>query len=430
MSPAIALVDVNNCFASAERVFQPELAGKPLVVLSSNDGCAIARSAEAKALGIKMAAPYHEFRHFEQSHGLVVRSANFSLYTNLSERIRTILETFAPSIVPYSIDESFLDLTGFEHQGLERYAGRIRRAVLQQTGMPTGIGIGTTKTLAKAAQWGTKQYPATGGVIEIVTDPARRERFLKIMPVAQIWGVGRATSTKLERAGISTAAQLANLDPAVARVQYGVRMGRTVAELRGVSALPWEDDHQVNQQIIASRSLGEKTGDRATLFASIVHHIERAARKLRCQQASAQQLSISIRTNPFSCQDRPCARTLAVMLPQPTANSSQLVTKARQLFDEIYRPGYLYAKTEIILSAIQLDAHRQADLFTGVSDKHQGNKCLMGVLDAINQRYGPGSLTVGSRHQGGNWQPRAEMRSANFTGSWDELPVAKAGQLA
>ncbi len=426
MSLVVALVDVNNCFASAERVFQPELVGQPLVVLSSNDGCAIARSAEAKELGIKMAAPYHEFRHLESSAGLVVRSANFSLYTNLSERIRSILETFTPSMVPYSIDESFLDLTGFEHQGLETYAHRIRSAVLQQTGMPTGIGIGSSKTLAKAAQWATKQYPATGGVVDIVTDQERRKRLLDIMPVGEVWGVGKATATKLEERGITLAGQLTELDSATVKQHYGVMLGRTVTELQGIPTLAWEEDYQVSQQIIASRSLGQKTDDRDTLIASIAHHVERGARKLRAQKACAQQISVSIRTNAFASKDRQYTPSATANLVRPTADSSILIAKARQLFEQVYRPGYCYGKTGIVLSGIQLDSYAQDDLFTEHEETAKDNDVLMTTLDAVNRRYGLGTLTVGSTQQGENWQPKAEMRSPNFTGNWDELPVVRA----
>jgi DNA polymerase V len=426
MSLIVALIDVNNCFASAERVFQPELMGKPLVVLSSNDGCAIARSVEAKALGIKMAAPYYEFRHLEGSRGLIVRSANFSLYTNLSERIRSILETFTPSMVPYSIDESFLDFTGLEHFGLETYAHQIRSAVLQQTGMPTGIGIGTSKTLAKAAQWATKQYPATRGVVDIATDPKRRKRLLDIMPVGEVWGVGKATATKLEKRGITCAGQLAQSDPATIKQHFGVMLSRTAMELQGVPVLAWEEDYQVSQQIIASRSLGEKTDDRETLFASIAHHVERGARKLRAQKASAQQICVSFRTNAFASQDRQYAPSVSATLIRPTADSSMLVAKAKQLFDQAYRPGYRYGKTGIVLSGIELEARRQEDLFAEQDEAAEGNDSLMNAFDAINQRFGLGTLTVGSVKQGGDWQPKAEMRSPNYTGDWGQLPLVRA----
>ncbi len=222
MNDPICLVDGNNMFASCELAFRPDLRNRPVVVLSSNDACCIARNPSAKALGITMAQPYFQVRHFEKTHGLVVFSANFTLYTDMSQRIVTILQSFSPDVNPYSIDESFCIVPKIYSDDLAFYGQTIRQTILQQTGIGTGVGIATTKTLAKLANVAAKKYPKTGGVVDLITDPKRRERLLSIMPVNDVWGVGKALTTKLDAIGISTALELAQLSTTQAKSQFSV----------------------------------------------------------------------------------------------------------------------------------------------------------------------------------------------------------------
>ena len=426
MSRAIALVDVNNCFAASERVFQPHLATTPLVVLSSNDAVAIARSAEAKALGVKMAASLHEFVHLVKSHGLVLRSANFSLYTNLSERTRTVFEQFTDGVVPYSIDECFLDITGLGPDGAEAYAREIQHAVLKQVGLPVGIGVATTKTAAKAANWGAKNYAGTKGVVDLYTDPTRLQRLLDVMPVQEVWGVGKATARKLDAEGIATAGELAKLELSDIKSRYGVVLARTVNELQGVEILPWEQDYQVSQQIIASRSLGTNTDDKATLLASIIHHVERAARKLREQDAVARHITVSLHTSGFGNPGQPYSPSKSTGLPQTTSDSSLLAHAARSLFESMYKPGYRYTKTGIIVSQIIPSDQVQEDLFSMAEDTIQKSQALMGAIDNLNNRFGLGTISLASKEQGDDWKPKSEWCSDNYTGNWSQLPVVKA----
>jgi len=365
MDKIIALCDVNNCFASSEVVFQPELAGKPLIVLSNNDACAIARSKEAKQMGIKMAQPYFQFRDLQKK-GLLVRSANFSLYTNLSERIRAVLETLSPSVVPYSIDESFLDLTTLPIIELESYAKTIQQTVLKQTGMPVGVGVAESKTLAKAANWAAKKYPKTGGVVSIAGEVDKRERMLKIMPVGEVWGVGRATTKKLATMGVESALDLAKLDPKEMREQFSIVLSRTIDELNGVEALEWDPDYSLNKQIIASRSLGKRTDDPEVLFAAISNHIARASKKLREQDAVCKSMSVYIRTNVSNStiKNGQSNRMETVSFVQPTSDNRILLHQAKKVFDIIYRAGYQYAKAGVTLQEILPSSEVQVDLFT------------------------------------------------------------------
>jgi DNA polymerase V len=415
----IALSDVNNCFASSEVVFQPELAGKPLVILSNNDGCAIARSAEAKALGIKMAQPYFQFKHLEKK-GLIVRSANFPLYTNLSERIRSVLETLCPDVVPYSIDESFLDLTGFKLDELENYGRHIKQTVFKCTHMPVGVGIADSMTLAKAANWAAKKYSATGGVVSIAGDKDKRERMLKLMPVGDVWGCGKQTTKKLNELGVITAYDLAQLNELEMRDRYGVVMTRTIKELNGEEALEWDPDHSQSKQIIASRSLGEKTDNPETLFSAISAHVSRGSKKLRAQDAVALSITVYIHSSEF-IENQKVHLSETIKLVEPSADNRILLNAARRGFDKIYRRGYRYAKTGITLSNIVSNSDIQTDLFSEQPDEK--NTELMSALDSLNGRYGLGTIKMGAEVTSNAWRSNSEWKSPNFTGSWDELPI-------
>jgi len=421
----IMLIDGNNFFVSCERIFRPDLRNQPTIVLSSNDGCAIARSPEAKALGIKMGQPWFQFREHGERHGLVVLSANFGLYTDISERVRTILEQFSPNVNPYSIDESFVDLSGFEHKDLAIYGHEIRAAILKRVGIPTGVGIGPTKTLAKAANWAAKKFKAMEWIVDIYTDPTRARRMLALMPVDEVWGVGRASAAQLQALGIHTALQLADADRTMLREQFSISLIRTAEELSGRESLPWEADTAINQQVIATRSLGTATDDAETLFSSIAHHVGRGARKLRSQGAVAGQLSVMMRTNGYANSQAQYAPSATCRLPAPTADTTVLTAAAKRLFERIYRAGYRYAKTGITLSEIAPAVAEQADLFAEPAPENDGPN-LMEVVDAINRRFGKNLVATGSIAQGHHWQPKAEYLSPHYLSRWSDLPSARA----
>ncbi len=374
-----------------------------------------------------MAQPYFQVRHFEKTHGLVVFSANFTLYTDMSQRIVTILQNFSPDVNPYSIDESFCIVPKVYSRDLDAYGKTVRQAVLQQTGIGTGVGIATTKTLAKLANVAAKKYPKTGGVVDLITDPKRRERLLSIMPVNEVWGVGKALTTKLDAIGITTALELAQLSTTRAKSQFSVVLSRTVAELNGESVLPWEEDHVINQQIIASRSLGGKITDKETIYASIVHHVGRGVRKLRAQEAVATSISVSIRTNAYAADSAQYSNTATAYLPSPSDDMSTFATLAREAFNSVWREGHAYATTGITINDIIPKANVQSDLFAEPTESSsEKSEALTSTVEKINQRYGLGTAIVASQRQGTHWQPRSEHRSPEYTTRWSDIPLVKA----
>ncbi len=426
MNDIICLVDGNNMFASCELAFRPDLIGKPVVVLSSNDACCIARSYEAKALGIKMAQPYFEVRHFEKTHGLIAFSANFTLYTDISSRIVSILEGFTPHVAPYSIDESFCRFPPLTGMDLLKLGNDIRSTILTQTGIGTGVGISTTKTLAKLANNAAKKFPKTGGVVDLVTDEKRRERLLAVMEINEVWGIGKALNKKLRAMGIITALDLAKFGESAANSQFSVTLARTVSELNGIPALPWEDDIELNDQIIATRSFGEKIFDKETVIASLSYHVSRAVKKLRLQNAVAHSITIHIRTNANSKIDKQYSNSYTCRSSTPINDVVTFTKMAKAGLDEIWRDGFPYAKSGITLNEIESKNHLQEDLFASDDNHDEKKNDMQSVIESINTRYGLGAANVGSAKSGGNWQPKSENRSPNYTTSWADIPTIKA----
>lgn len=422
----IALVDCNNMFASCEMAFRPELKGKPIVVLSSNDACCIARNYEAKALGIGMAQPYYEVRHLEQTKGLIAFSANFTLYTNMSQRIVSIIEQYSPDVVPYSIDESFF-IVPENYSSLIEAGTELRQAILRQTGIGTGVGISTSKTLAKLANGAAKKFPKTGGVVDLASDPLRREKLLAVMDIDEVWGVGKAIAKKLRDMGVNTALDLAKFGAAAAKSEFSVVLARTVTELNGEAVLPWEADTAINQQIIASRSLGSKVTDRETVFASIAHHVGRGVNKLREQNAVATTITVSIRTNAFSSVDPQYSNSATCQSTSAHADIATFTGLAAAALDSIWREGYGYVKTGIVITNITEKGAIQEDLFAADTSEHDDKRdSLHDTLDAINRKYGRGTTVIASQRQGGEWNPRAEFRSPEYTTKWPDIPLVKA----
>ncbi len=426
MSERIALVDCNNMFASCEMAFRPDLKGRPIVVLSSNDACCIARNYEAKALGIRMAQPYYEVRHLEKSKGLIAFSANFTLYTNMSQRIVSIIEQFSPDVVPYSIDESFCMIPENQNSLLEA-GNQIRLSILQQTGIGTGVGISSTKTLAKLANGAAKKFPQTGGVVDLISDPLRREKLLAVMGIDEVWGVGKAIAKKLSGMGVSTALDLAKFGSTSAKSEFSVVLARTVTELNGEQAVPWEADTAINQQIIASRSLGRKVTDKETVFASIAHHVGRGINKLREQNAVATSITVSISTNAYSTVDPQYSNAATCQSSTAHADIGAFTRLASTAFDKIWRNGYGYVKSGIVITDISEKGSLQEDLFAEDTSEHDEKRdSLHDTLDAINSKYGRGVAVIASQRQGGDWNPRSEFRSPEYTTQWNGIPIVKS----
>ena len=418
MSRIFALVDCNNFYASCERLFRPELKNIPVVVLSNNDGCIVARSQEAKDLGIKMATPLFKVMDLIKQHQVQVFSSNYTLYGDISSRVMQTLEEFTPNQEVYSIDEAFLDLSGFSN--LEKYAQKIRSTVYQHVGVPVCVGIAPTKTLAKLANYGAKKFKATGGVVDL-SDPERQKKLLAITPVSEVWGVGRKNTESLKKKGITTALSLAQMNTQQIRQHYSIVMERTVRELNGEACIELEDSPVTKQQIMCSRSFGEKITDYATLRETICEFAARAAEKLRGENQLAHVVNVFIRTSSFVKTDPNYSNSATGKLIQPSFDTCDILAMTTKLFDSIYKDNYRYAKAGVMLGDFCSPNQMQFDLFTPKSDETNRDK-LMQVVDTINHS-GQGQIWFGGQRPKKDWFMKQAHLSPAYTTRWDCLPL-------
>jgi DNA polymerase V len=432
-----ALVDGNNFYASCERIFRPSLQGLPIVVLSNNDGCAIARSNEAKALGIRMGAPWFQIKHLQESAGLVALSANFALYGDISDRMMSLAAGLGPTQEIYSIDESFIGLDGVRGDLVER-AHKVRSRILQWVGVPCGIGIGRTKTLAKLANHIAKtaerkpgSYPAQlAQVCHLeALSASEREAVLAATEVGEVWGVGPRIGRRLKEAGVHTVLDLARMDAATVRRGWSVVLERTVRELQGVACIGLDDVPQPKKEIACTRSFGRPVLQLHDLTQAVSEFAGRAAEKLRKQHSQAGSVLVFIRTSPFRA-DAQYSRSVVVPLLRPSADTAALLGAALQGLQGIYRPGFKYAKAGVMLLDLQPDHVQQGELDWGQeADPACERQRLMSALDAINQRFGKGTMKLASAGLGGErrvWSMRQELRTPAYTTRWADIPVARA----
>lgn len=424
MRTLFALVDCNNFYVSCERVFNPALAGRPVVVLSNNDGNVVARSNEAKALGIPFAAPAHECAPLVKRHGVAVFSSNYALYGDMSQRVMSTIAGFAPEVEIYSIDEAFLSLGSLAGVDPCAYAGKIRETVRRWTGIPVSIGIAPTKTLAKLANRLAKRDPSQRGVLTLELG-GELDAILGGVAVEDVWGVGPRHTAMLARHGIRTARALRDADDAFVRKRMTVTGLRTVHELRGRSCIPLDEAAPPKKGIVSSRSFGRPVVELAEISEALSSYTARAAEKLRRQRSAAALLCVFLSTNPF--RDDPQYYNVATRrLTVPTANTAELIRHARADLARIYRPGFRYKKTGVFLSEIVPADSRQLDLFADAGVPEERER-LMAALDAINARMGRGTVYHAAEGVQRPWRMRQARLSRRFTTSWDELPVAIAG---
>jgi DNA polymerase V len=426
-APIFALVDVNNFYVSCERVFQPQLEQVPMVVLSNNDGCAVARSAEVKALGVKMGTPWFKMKQLAKEHGILALSSNYTLYGDMSNRATAVLRDFSPDIEVYSVDESFLRVESVAHLygGVTPMGQQIRQRVKQWTGLPVCVGCGPTKTLAKIANHLAKKNPEFDGVCDLHAIP-RPERlsWMSQLEVGEVWGVGRRIAKRLNAMGIETVLDLRNASPKEIRAHFGVVMERTCNELRGISCLKLDDVAPPKQQIMSSRSFGSPVTTLDELREAVASYVSRAAEKLRAQGSVSAAVQVYIQTNRFKESDLQYSEGLLVPLPEPT-DDTRLLTQAAILgLGQIFRPGYKYKKAGIMLTLISDKAKRQETLFDDPLQRVQSEK-LMAAMDAINAQFGRDTVRAGANGTEKRWAMRAENRSCRFTTCWDELPIAR-----
>jgi DNA polymerase V len=418
MSPVFALVDCNNFYVSCERVFQPFLENVPVLVLSNNDGCAIARSNEVKALGVKMGTPFFQMRELIERHRVRVYSSNYTLYGDMSRRVHDILAALAPASEEYSIDESFLQLDGIDDAA--GHARQIRRTVRQWTGIPVSIGIGPTKVLAKVANHIAKRQPQHGGVFAL---PADYDPYLAAFPVGDLWGIGPRYAAMLKRHGIQTALELKQAPDAFVRQKMTVAGHRLLQELRGVSCLSLEEVEPQRKSICCSRSFGRGVTELTELREAVCSYITRAAEKLRRRQLAASYLSVFIRTNQFNADPKYSGGRGATISPA-TNNTLTLNHLAQQLLLRCYEKGFRYWKAGVLLEGLAAVDCVQGDLFQAADSPRQ--QALMRAWDRVNQRFGRGAVQLAGQGLQARWQMRRERLSPRFTTCWEELPRVKA----
>jgi DNA polymerase V len=422
-----ALVDVNNFYVSCERVFQPQLEQVPMVVLSNNDGCAVARSAEVKALGVKMGTPWFKMKALAKEHGILALSSNYTLYGDMSNRATAVLRDFSPDIEVYSVDESFLRVESVAHLygGVTAMGQQIRQRVKQWTGLPVCVGCGPTKTLAKIANHLAKKNPEFEGVCDLHAIPRpERLQWMSQLEVGEVWGVGKRIAKRLNAMGVETVLDLRNSSIKEIRAQFGVVMERTCNELRGISCLELEDVAPAKQQIMSSRSFGSPVTTLAELREAVASYVSRAAEKLRAQGSVSAAVQVYIQTNRFKESDLQYSEGLLVPLPDPTDDTRLLTSAATLGLGLIFKPGYQYKKAGIMLTLISDKAKRQQTLFDDPLQRAQSAK-LMAAMDAINAEFGRDTVRAGATGTEKRWAMRSENRSPRFTTRWDELPIAK-----
>ncbi len=430
-----ALVDGNNFYVSCERVFRPSLNGRPVVVLSNNDGCAIARSNEAKALGIAMGAPWFKIQHMAESEGLMALSANFALYGDLSDRMMSLAAGLGPQQEIYSIDESFIDLTGVPGDLVAR-SHKVRSRILQWVGIPCGIGIGSTKTLAKLANHIAKTaerkpgiYPAQLAQVCNLAGltPTERDAVFAATAVNEVWGIGRRIAAQLNEGGINTVLDLVHLDPATVRSRWSVVLERTLRELQGTQCVDLEHEPAPKKEIASTRSFGRPITELVDLTEAVTEFASRAAVKLRKQASLANQVMCFIRTSPFR-DDPQYSRSITLPLRRPTSDTGALVGAAVAGLKAIYRPGFNLAKAGVMLLDLQPDTVQQGELDLGADDVPERGS-LMQALDGLNDRYGRGTVHMASAGLAGDrraWSMKQERRTPGYTTCWADMLVVRA----
>lgn len=409
-----ALVDCNNFFVSCERVFNPHLNGKAVVVLSNNDGCIVARSKEAKDLGIPMGAPLFEYEKMMANHGVIICSSNFILYHDMSQRVMQTLGPFSPDIEKYSIDEAFLLC---DPQDPIAFGKQMRERVLQWTGIPVSIGFAPTKTLAKAANYHAKKCPQFQGVFNL-KDQAAITQFLQLFPVEEIWGIGRRLSEKLRQKGIWSAAAFRDCDDNWIRKEMGVVGLRIAWELRGIPCLNLQEVNPPKKSIISSRAFGKTVDQWDDLAEAVASHAARVAEKARAQGSLASAISVFIEQHPFRS-----APTLfgQIILPEATAYTPQLIHYAKQIAQRLFHPSMQYRKAGVMIEGLVSQNAFQPDLFTIQRPSHKKQKDSMQTLDAINKRSNQRLLYFAAEGIQKSWKMKQSLCSPHYTTSWKEL---------
>ncbi|WP_193085254.1 Y-family DNA polymerase [Halomonas sp. 3F2F] len=424
----MALVDCNNFYVSCERVFNPALEGRPVGVLSNNDGCIVARSNELKALGVEMGTAKHLLSPSIRRQ-ITLLSSNYALYGDMSRRVTDVLAEFSPDVEVYSIDESFVGFHGFDPATLEARGQRLRQTVQQWTGIPVSVGFAPTRVLAKVANHAAKKHPVyrDQGVCLLTADSPATQALLKQLPVTELWGIARRTGERLRVMGIETAWQLREADPKQIRRRFNVVQERIVWELRGQPSIQLDDMTQPKQQIMVSRSFGCLTNSPHDLREALRQHAARAGEKLRAQHSVASAVMVFVRTNAFR-PDLPQYRNrVVVALERPTDDSRELIHAATQGLRQLWRKGYAYHKAGVMLLDLSPKANRQLTLTETPQTEEEAKRSerLMATVDKLNRELGRGTIQLGLPRTGNAWTLRSEHRTPRYTTRWEELPAVR-----
>ena len=416
-----ALIDCNNFFVSCERLFRPDLEGRPVVVLSSNDGCAVSRSQEAKDLGVPMGAPLFKFRDFFTHHGVVPFSANFELYGDVSERITNLLASITPRIEVYSVDESFLDLSKLDIPNYTAWASMVRTSVLKHIGVPVSIGIAPSKTLAKLASDRAKKIPELTGVLDLSKQSSETDRYLAQVPVQDIWGVGWKLAPKLRAEGVHTALDLRQMNYHYAQQLMGIHGRHMVYELNGTSCLPFQPVHKPQEVIMRGRQFGHDTRELYAVEAAIASLTARATLALRKQNQLARHATVVLRTN----RHKPGYQSIptTVRFYTPTADTGFITSQLIRMLGNSYNHQLSYHKADVVLHNLVSAEAVQTDLLGTVNiEHHSSSQARMRAFDSINQKHGKGTLGYAAEGLSEAWKPRKDLSSPRYTSAWEDLP--------
>ena len=421
---SIALIDCNNFYVSCERVFNPALKRKPVIVLSNNDGCVIARSQEVKDLGIKMGVPWFKVQNLARRHKVIVFSSNYTLYADMSNRVMKVVSEFAPNQEIYSIDECFLDLTGFEHFGLTDYGQRIRSTINRLVGLPVCVGVGASKTLAKLANHIAKKCSVFDGVCNLneITQGTLDSLFSKIK-VGEVWGVGRCIEKKLAKLGVNTVFDLKQSSPQALRKQFSVLMERTIRELNGESCIPLEEIASLKKQLVCSRGFGIPVSSLSELSEAVITYTTRVAEKLRRQRSVTAMVCVFIQTDPFKKKDRQYNPRRLIHLTNPTDDTRILINAVLTGLKSIYKPGFSYKKAGVLLDDLLPFSQHQKSLFDD-KEAQVHSEFLMQAIDGINNTMGSGTIKFLGEGLEKQWRTKAEKKTRCYTTRIDEIPLA------
>lgn len=416
MNKVFGLIDCHSCYVSCERIFNPKLIGKPVVVLSNNDGAVVARSDEVKAMGVKMGTPFFEIKHLVDAGQIIPCSSNYALYQDISNRVTKVISQLVPSYEIYSIDESFIDLSGV-NEDLEKLCLEIKSQIYRQVGMPVGVGVGRTKTLAKLNNWASKKWKAKTGSVVVILDAERQNKLLAYADVGEVWGCGSRTQKRLELMGVSKAIDLARYDKKALRQMFNVNIERTARELEGTVCFGLEESPEPKQNIASTRMFGKRVYELLELRQAVASYAAKAAVKLRREGMLTSCLQVFIQTSRFD--DQPYSKATIIGLESPTDDTRELIAAAQAGLTRIYRPNTPYAKAGIMLSQFTPKSGYIPDLFA--KPARRNNDKLMALMDSVNKVQGAGTLRFAIEPETSSWGMKREFLSPAYTTKWNEL---------